>query len=424
MVRGGPTPAQGFPLPLLSLPHEEQPQNPSPCGIPTTQGTNPHRRAIEPALGTLQAGPTPQGADSGNRQQAARRQTLITPQLKPPLNAAPTPASQPAAGQRRAPQPPRASPGGGGGSAQGPLRSERAPAGTQRPGTNVPRPKRSAPPSVPRPLVGTWPHVARTHTHTRTHKAGHGALSVAVMSQRRTALSRGGMAGWGQRRAAPGAMLQGSAGTWRCGAGMEARGSVGRSTAPWPRAPRHGGVTAGRPPPAVFPPRGPTRPSQAWRGGSGVGTAVWSGAAPLRGPRSTAPQGTAGCPLRGSLRPVRLLPHGAAPSPVQRSTAAWISHCAAPSVHGSLCVAQLLPHCIAPCPLQSAVPMHSSHQQDSYCTAPQCTAFNCTAPPCTASYCVMPSILHSSPVDCSSLHSSTLHGSLPTAQLPSHRTPL
>lgn len=192
---------------------------------------------------------------------------------------------------------------------------------------------------------------------------------------------------------------------------------MGRSTAPWPRAPRHGGVTAGRPPPAVFPPRGPTRPSQAWRGGSGVGTAVWSGAAPLRGPRSTAPQGTAGCPLRGSLRPVRLLPHGAAPSPVQRSTAAWISHCAAPSVHGSLCVAQLLPHCIAPCPLQSAVPMHSSHQQDSYCTAPQCTAFNCTAPPCTASYCVMPSILHSSPVDCSSLHSSTLHGSLPTAQL-------
>lgn len=236
---------------------------------------------------------------------------------------------------------------------------------------------------------------------------------MAVMSQCRTVLSRGGTAGWGRRRARTGRRAAGLCGrTWRCGAGMEAQGSAGHSTEPWPPAPRHGGVTAGRPPPAVFPPHGPMRPSQAWRSGNGVGTAAWPGAAPLHGPHGTAPV-LCCSPGHGWLSiariaPLRLLPHSVAPSPVQRSTIAWISHCTAPSVHASLCTA-------VSSPIHSSIsfaelcPRAQLPLANSYRTAPQCTALNCTD-----SYCMMPSILHCSPVN--------LIAQLHIAWLPSHCT--
>lgn len=100
MVRGGPTPLQGF----SSL-----------CSLWQTRNSRktPFRAIFQPRTHTAgqrgmpRAGPPRQEAECGNHQQAVRRQmseTLITPQLKPPLNAAPTPASQPA-GRRAAPGP-------------------------------------------------------------------------------------------------------------------------------------------------------------------------------------------------------------------------------------------------------------------------------------------------------------------------------
>lgn len=372
MVRGGPTPAQGFPLPLLTLPHEEQPQNPSPCGIPTTQGTNPHRRAIGPAQGTPQAGPTPQGADSGNRQQAARRQTLITPQLKPPLNAAPTPASQPAAGQRRAPQPPRASPGGGGGSAQGPLRSERAPAGTQRPGTNVPRPKRSAPSLRPAAFGGVL--AARgAHTHAHTHTQGRARGS---QRGRDVAAPHRAVPWWhGGLGTAPGRAGRHAAGL--CGH-VEVRGRDGGTGL---RGAQHGPMASRSP--SRWGDGGPPTPScvsTAWPNAAQPGMAGWERCGD-------------GCVVRGC-------------------PTAWPSQHSSPG-HGWLSIARIAPSCTAPSSRRGSLP---SAKINRCVDQPLRSSFGARLP----LRCTAPSPLHSS----MSIAERCPHAQLPPARFLLHSSPV
>lgn len=228
--------------------------------------------------------------------------------------------------------------------------------------------------------------MARTHTHTRTHKAGHGALSVAVMSQRRTALSRGGMAGWGQRRARAGRHAAGLCGH------VEVRGRDGGTGL---RGAQHGPMASRSP--SRWGDGGPPTPScvsTAWPNAAQPGMAGWERCGDgcvVRGCPTAWPSQHSS-PGHGWLSIARITPSCTAPSSRRGSLpSAKINRCVDQPLRSSF-GARLPLHCTAPSPL------HSSMSIAERCPHAQ-------LPPARF-------LLHSSPVYRFQLHSSPLHSFL------------